>query len=111
MLMRRIWMVFMASLLATPLAAETAQSTQAAAPSGTAQQALSEGLVRKVDIAAGKVTLRHGPLANLGMPGMTMVFKLQDPAGIRALQPGDKIRFRAERVAGTITVIHYEKLP
>ena len=42
--------------------------------------ALSEGVVKKVDKAQGKLTIKHGPLENLGMPGMTMVFRVRDAA-------------------------------
>ena len=65
---------------------------------------LSEGEVRKVDKAQGKVTLRHGPLTNLDMPAMTMVFKASDPKLLDGLKEGDKVRFTAEKVSGTIAV-------
>ena len=52
--------------------------------------------VKKVDLPAGKVTLAHGPLKNLGMPAMTMVFKVNDRAVLGKLKAGDKIRFVAE---------------
>ena len=55
-------------------------------------------------MAQGKLTLRHGPIANLEMPGMTMVFKVADPAMLDGLKEGDKVRFAADRVDGAITV-------
>jgi len=64
----------------------------------------SEGEVRKVDRDQGKLTLRHGPLENLGMPAMTMVFKVADPKLLDGLKDGDKVRFTAERVNGAFTV-------
>ena len=64
----------------------------------------SEGEVHKVDKEQGKVTLRHGPLANLEMPAMTMVFKAADPKLLDGLKEGDKVRFTAEKVNGAITV-------
>lgn len=42
--------------------------------------AASEGEVRKVDKDAKKITIKHGPLQNLDMPAMTMVFQVKDPA-------------------------------
>ncbi|MEO7105496.1 MAG: copper-binding protein [Rhodoferax sp.] len=36
---------------------------------------MSEGEVRKIDKESKKITLRHGPLKNLDMPAMTMVFQ------------------------------------
>lgn len=58
---------------------------------------LSEGVIRKVDGAAGKVTIRHGELANLGMPPMTMTFNVQDKGMLKGYKAGDKVRFRADQ--------------
>ena len=43
-----------------------------------------------MDVAALKVTLRHGELKNLNMPPMTMVFRVQDAAQLAPLKAGDK---------------------
>ena len=64
----------------------------------------SDGEVRKVDKEQGKVTLRHGPLQNLDMPAMTMVFKVADPKLLDAVKEGDKVKFTAERVNGGFAV-------
>jgi Cu/Ag efflux protein CusF len=69
---------------------------------------MSDGEVRKVDKEAGKITIKHGPLANLDMPGMTMVFRLKDPAMLDRVKEGDKIKFVAERMNGSLTVIQME---
>lgn len=69
---------------------------------------LSEGLVKKVDKAQGKITLKHGPLQNMDMPGMTMVFRVQDAGWLDQVQPGDKVRFVADRVNGALTVTKLE---
>jgi len=76
----------------------------AASPATT----LSEGVVKKVDKAQGKLTIKHGPLENLGMPGMTMVFRVRDAAWLDQLKPGDNIRFLAEQVNGALTVTSLE---
>ncbi len=68
----------------------------------------SDGEVRKLDKAQGKVTLRHGPLKNLDMPAMTMVFKAADPKLLDGLKEGDKVKFAAERVNGAFTVTAIE---
>ena len=81
-------------------AADHAAHHAASAPAA----ALTDGEVRKVDKAQGKLTLRHGPIANLEMPGMTMVFRVADPAMLDGLKEGDKVRFAADRVDGAITV-------
>ena len=64
----------------------------------------ADGEVRKIDKEQGKVTLKHGPIANLDMPGMTMVFKVADPKLLDAIKEGDKVKFAADRVNGVITV-------
>ena len=62
-------------------------------------QALSEGEVRKVDKAAGKITLKHGEIKNLDMPPMTMVFGVKDKAILDKVKKGDKIQFSADKDA------------
>ncbi len=81
---------------------------QAAASGTSAASAMADGEVRKIDKAQGKVTLKHGPIANLEMPPMTMVFKVADPKMLDRLKDGDKIRFSADRVNGAITVTAIE---
>ncbi|WP_425069602.1 copper-binding protein [Reyranella sp.] len=60
--------------------------------------------VVKVDKSAGKITLKHGPIKNLDMDAMTMVFRVADPAMLEKVNAGDKIEFEADRVNGAITV-------
>ena len=79
---------------------------QAAAPASTA---MVDGTVKKVDKAAGKVTLSHGPLTNLGMNmAMTMAFRVKDATWLDKMKEGDKIRFVADNVNGQLTVVQYE---
>lgn len=65
--------------------------------------------VKKVDPVSGKATLAHGPLKNLGMPAMTMAFKVKDAALLAQLKVGDKIRFVAERVGNEYHATRIEK--
>jgi Cu/Ag efflux protein CusF len=53
-----------------------------------------DGEVRRVDKAAGKVTLRHGEIKQLDMPPMTMVFEVKDKALLDNVKPGDKVKFK-----------------
>lgn len=69
----------------------------------------ADGQVTKIDHSAGKITLRHGPIKNLDMDAMSMVFRVQDPAMLKAIKVGDKVKFEADRVNGQITVIKLEK--
>ncbi|CAD5292115.1 RND transporter [Bosea sp. 62] len=67
------------------------------------------GTVKKVDEAAGKLTIDHGAIKNLDMDAMSMVFKAGDPAMLKGLKAGDKIKFDADRVNGQITVTKLQK--
>ena len=97
-----------ASLIAAGLAASArAADAPKGAPSATA--ALSSGEVTKVDKGAGKITIKHGPLANLEMPGMTMAFRVKDPAMLDQVKPGDKVKFEAEKIGGAFTVTKIEQ--
>ena len=60
--------------------------------------------VVKVDKSAGKVTLKHGPIKNLDMDSMTMVFRVADPSMLDKVKAGDRIEFEADRINGAITV-------
>lgn len=78
------------------------QDTSAA--SATSSVKLTSGEIRKVDAEQGKLTIKHEAIENLEMPAMTMVFKADKPELLKNVQVGDKVRFRAEKVAGAITV-------
>jgi Cu(I)/Ag(I) efflux system protein CusF len=88
------------TLLATLLLAGTAFANPAATP--------TDGEVRKIDLDAKKLTLKHAEIKNLDMPGMTMVFQVKDPAMLDKLKPGDKVRFTAEKINGAFTVTTIE---
>lgn len=90
------------SVIAPPVLAQAAKTPAAAA----APTALGE--VRKIDKAQAMVTLKHGPIASLDMPAMTMAFKASDPKLLERLKVGDKVRFAAVDANGTLTVTAIE---
>jgi Cu/Ag efflux protein CusF len=59
----------------------------------------------------GKITLRHGVIPDLDMPPMTMVFSVRDPAKLRGLQVGARVRFRATQLQGQYIVTDIKPLP
>ena len=68
------------------------------------------GQVTKIDEAAGKITIKHGPLKKFDMDeGMTMVFRAGDPAMLKPVKPGDRVRFVPDRINGQFTVTKIEK--
>jgi Cu/Ag efflux protein CusF len=89
-----------------------AQQTEHSSHHGAAQIAqaatLAEGEVRKVDKDAQKITIKHGPIQNLDMPAMTMVFQVKDLAMLDQVKAGDKVKFSAEKVGGAYTVTRIE---
>jgi Cu/Ag efflux protein CusF len=70
--------------------------------------ALTSGEIKKIDKDARKLTIQHGPLTNVGMPGMTMVFEVRESSMLEQVKVGDKIRFHVERVNGAFTVTRLE---
>jgi Cu(I)/Ag(I) efflux system protein CusF len=69
-----------------------------------------DGQVVKIDESAGKITLKHGPLKQFDMEeGMTMVFRAQDPAMLKTVKVGDKVKFVPERINGQFTVTKIQK--
>ena len=105
----------LSSILCVSALAQTAAPTVPAASSAAAMpvKEMAEAEVRKVDKDAKKVTLKHGPIKNLDMPGMTMVFQVRDAAlldKLALLAPGDKIMFTAEQQQGAFVVTGAEKV-
>jgi len=84
------------------------QQKVTAASSTDDRTVLSKGEIKKVDMDTGKLTIAHGPLGNLDMPGMTMAFKVQEPAMLDRVKAGDRVHFRVERVNGVLTVTKLE---
>lgn len=85
------------------LSAATLQVAQATRPP-------VEGEVTRVQKDTGKVTIRHGPIPNLDMPGMTMVFALKEPGMIDKVKAGSKITFTVDRIDGQFTVMSIDSI-
>ena len=98
--------VLLGLVVAVPAWAQKSADDRSARGAGAnaASASLSEGEVRKVDKDAKKVTIKHGPLKNLDMPPMTMVFQVKDPTMLERVKTGDKVRFVADKVGGQYTV-------
>lgn len=100
--------------------ADTHDSHHTKVPADTSPQAtgneiaaiteLSEGEITRWDPRTLKVTLRHGDIQNLGMPPMTMAFRVKDASLMAVFQPGDKVRFRAEQQSSAYIVTRMENL-
>jgi Cu(I)/Ag(I) efflux system periplasmic protein CusF len=94
-----------ASVLSVGVVAKAATDKNASIKTAAPQAAeMTSGEVRKIDKEAGKLTLKHGKIKNLDMPGMTMVFTIRDKSLLDNLQVGDKIKFKAINDKGKLTV-------
>ncbi len=107
--------ITLALLSALAFSSALAQTAPAPAPAATsAAQAntkdMAEAEVRKIDKEAKKVTLKHGPIKNLDMPPMTMVFQVRDASLFDKMAAGDKIMFTAEQMQGAYVVTGVEKV-
>ncbi|MGB6105701.1 MAG: copper-binding protein [Pusillimonas sp.] len=76
--------------------------------SAVAQEASASGEVRRVDAAGGKITIKHGAIADLELPAMTLVYRA-DPALLADIKPGDKVKFTARRENGQYVVTAISK--
>ncbi len=115
--MKLIYTVLAITLICTHAMAQTAttatpaaSASAATAPAAVPAKDMTEAEVRKVDKEAKKVTLKHGPIKNLDMPGMTMVFQVRDAALFDKLTMGEKIMFTAEQLQGAFVVTGVEKV-
>ncbi|MDH4180801.1 MAG: copper-binding protein [Betaproteobacteria bacterium] len=95
--------ILAAACIALPASAQMSGHQHGAAPAA-ASAAYADGEVRKVDKEGGKITLKHGPIASLGMGGMTMSFGVRDPALLDRVKVGDKVRFKAAESGGQLVV-------
>jgi len=107
-----IWTL--ASLLVATGSALAQATTTAPAPAASSVASapvseMSEAEVRKIDLGAGKITLKHGAIKNLDMPPMSMVFQVKDPALLTQVTTGDKVRFTADKINGAYTVLTLER--
>lgn len=102
--MRRLLLNLMA-------AAGVALAAPSFAPLADAQTALVDGQVIKVDASAKKITIKHGSFKKLDMDEpMTMVYAVKDPAMLKSVKPGEKVKFDADRINGQLTVTKIEKV-
>ncbi len=82
-----------ASTASKPSAPAAIPTMPAAQPAEQRVEHMAEGKVNSVDQATGRVSITHGPVASANWPGMTMSFRLADPAAAADLKPGQRVEF------------------
>ncbi len=102
------------SLLAAALPAlADHHGTHERQPVAGTQQAADEFVhaeVKRVDKEAGKLTLKHEAIRKFDMTGMTMAFRVADPAMLDALAVGDRVRFIPDKRNGQFVITQIQKL-
>ncbi|PKO85958.1 MAG: RND transporter [Betaproteobacteria bacterium HGW-Betaproteobacteria-12] len=112
--MRLLPALLLAPLLTLPVAVSLPAFAQhdhhhAPAPAAAGKNApLADGVVKKIDKAAGEIVIQHGQLDSIGMPPMTMAFGVADQGWLNKLKAGDKIRFAAVMKGSMPVVSRYE---
>ena len=96
---------YAASHAGAPMAMPMPDANKAAS---VASNDMADGEIRKVDKENKKITIKHGVIKNLDMPGMTMVFQVKDPALLDKVKTGDKIRFTAEQAGSALVVTNIQ---
>ena len=76
-----------------------------------ADSVMADGVIRKIDKSLKKITIKHGEIKNLDMPGMTMVFQVKDEALLNKVKPGDAVKFHVEKQDGALVVTEIEPVP
>lgn len=100
--------IFAISAFALGVAAPMSSFAQTAMEPGkmdmSQQAAMTDGEVKKIDMEAGKITLKHGDIKHMDMPGMTMVFTAKDKSLLTNVKPGDKVKFMVVQEGGKMMV-------
>ncbi|MBI5603114.1 MAG: copper-binding protein [Deltaproteobacteria bacterium] len=93
--------------------AATAGTEAASSPAGPTAQPdgaiAATGVIRRIDRADAKVVIAHEPIASLGWPAMTMLFRLKDPASVDPYKEGDRVDFTLEKSASDYVISGFRK--
>ncbi|WP_150525976.1 efflux RND transporter periplasmic adaptor subunit [Roseibium sediminis] len=63
------------------------------------------GTIDAIDANTGKATITHGPITEIGMPGMTMAFEVEDGLDLQSLPLAAKATLTFERPDGLTMVL------
>lgn len=113
--MNTIKQILAISAVAVGIALPMSSFAQASMEPGKTEAAqsasLTDGEIKKVDLDNGKVTIKHGEIKHMEMPGMTMVFSVKEKALLDKVEAGQKIQFIVTQDNGRmiVTEIKIEK--
>jgi Cu/Ag efflux protein CusF len=107
-IMNTIKQILAISAVAVGIALPMSSFAQASMEPGKTEAAqsasLTDGEIKKVDLDNGKVTIKHGEIKHMDMPGMTMVFTAKDKSLLSNVKPGDKVKFMVVNEGGKMVV-------
>jgi Cu/Ag efflux protein CusF len=95
--------------LAQQAHAEHHQNAETLPAAAAAAEDMTAATVRKIDVEYGKITLKHEAIKSLAMPGMTMVFQIDDKTLFEGLVPGDNVQFQVKKIGTKLVVTAIEK--
>ena len=97
-------LVFGQALALETLPGEPEIEDKVEAPPAKAVLSEAAGRVLAVDSTAGWITLEFRPMPRLMLEGGRRIFRVKDPASLKGVSPGDKVRFEVERNGRTYIV-------
>jgi len=62
------------------------------------------GVIQRINLEKGVVTIKHGPLQGIVAPAMTMSFRVRDKAMLANLQPLQKVDFEISHEDGNYVI-------
>ncbi len=92
-----------------PAAAAAPAPSQPSASTDVPSGSDARAVIRSINREGGKVKLKHGPIERLGMPGMTMVFRVKDPALLDKVKEGEEVGFTIEMEGSRFFVTGFQK--
>lgn len=95
-------------ILKTLTAALSLSAIVTAGATAAGEMPMTDGQIKEIR-EGGEFTIKHGPISNLDMGAMTMVFKASDPAMAKGLKVGDKIKMHVEAKGNKLMIMHMEK--
>jgi Cu(I)/Ag(I) efflux system membrane fusion protein len=90
--------------------ARTVDQMPGAPAAASGPPAVYETQGRVEALSAQSITLSHGPVPQIGLPAMTMAFRLANPALARGLNVGDRVAFGFTQDAAGPTVRSLSKM-
>lgn len=69
----------------------------------------TRGRIESINTSEGKVKLKHGPIPKFDMPGMTMVFRVQDPKLLSQIKVGDEVGVTLEKSGSSFVITGFQK--